>query len=70
MSFMMYNHRIILSPIYTKCKVFFLTHLNLDVVGKRVSGSLLTCNYTLAFALQLMKTGIFPVKTPPQKVTL
>lgn len=56
MSFMMRNHRLILSAINPKCKVFFLTDLNLDVGRKGVSGSRPTYNYTLAFALLLMKT--------------
>jgi hypothetical protein len=33
-SFMMCNHRLILSAINPKCKVFFLTDLNLDVGGR------------------------------------
>jgi hypothetical protein len=56
MSFMMCNHRLILLAINPKCKVFFLTDLNLDVGRKGVSESRPTYNYTLAFALQLMKT--------------
>lgn len=56
MSFMMCNHRLILSAINPKRNVFFLTDLNLDVAGKGVSGSRPTYNYTLAFALQVMKT--------------
>ena len=44
----MYNNRLILSAINPKCNVFFLTDLNLDVVGKGMSGSRLTYNYTLA----------------------
>jgi hypothetical protein len=32
-SFMVCNHRLILSAINPKCKVFFLTNLNLDVGG-------------------------------------
>jgi hypothetical protein len=56
MTFMMCNHRLMLSAINPKCKVFFLTDINLDVGGKGVSGSHPTYNYSLAFALQLMKT--------------